>query len=422
MTDPPPPGLAELDARLVAAAKDVKVLKQLAWPVALKERFLSGWRAGRPVLPEVPPVTQDLDAHVAELSALARPSAEHPMAEFIARTADSYLESVRMLQVAGTPAFSELSQRIYGRPSDPVVPGGLTSLEAAEHFCEATEELAAACADRESDYCLSAEEVAVRMRAAFEPFFGEHKVEIAIDPDLAAKAAAGAERVRLRAGAVYSENDVEQLVHHEGFVHAATLINGRSQPHLRALGLGAPRTTATQEGLATFSELITTSIDLARLRRIALRIVAVDMALKGADFVQVFEFFHGAGQTEGESFSSTQRVFRGGDPRGGVAFTKDTVYLRGLLETHHWLQAALTARKVDYPRFLFSGRLTWGDVEALEPWLESGWIAPPRFAPKWVTREHNLAAYLAFYDLTHGPLAGVELSNFTTQRYQRRTR
>ena len=37
-------------------------------------------------------------------------------------------------------------------------------------------------------------------------------------------------------------------------------------------GLGAPRTTRTQEGLATFAEIITGAIDISRLRRIALRV------------------------------------------------------------------------------------------------------------------------------------------------------
>ncbi len=46
--------------------------------------------------------------------------------------------------------------------------------------------------------------------------------------------------------------------------------------------------TRTQVGVAVFSELITYSIDLVRLRRIALRAVAVDPALSGADFIDVF--------------------------------------------------------------------------------------------------------------------------------------
>ena len=62
---------------------------------------------------------------------------------------------------------------------------------------------------------------------------------------------------------------------HEAFIHTLTSLNGRHQPHLKVLGLGAPRTTRTQEGLATFAEIITGAIDISRLRRIALRVVMV---------------------------------------------------------------------------------------------------------------------------------------------------
>jgi hypothetical protein len=46
--------IAAADARLVEAAKDVKVLSYLAWPARLAEEFLAHWRAGDPRLPEPP--------------------------------------------------------------------------------------------------------------------------------------------------------------------------------------------------------------------------------------------------------------------------------------------------------------------------------------------------------------------------------
>ena len=48
----------------------------------------------------------------------------------------------------------------------------------------------------------------------------------------------------------------------------------------------------------------------------------------------VYRFFLEAGQSDTDSFSSTQRVFRGVPVTGGAAFTKDTVYLHGLLSVH----------------------------------------------------------------------------------------
>jgi hypothetical protein len=73
-------------------------------------------------------------------------------------------------------------------------------------------------------------------------------------------------------------------------------------------------------------------MDIARLRRIALRVLMVGKALAGADIIEVFQGFLEAGQTEVESYRSAARVFRGGDVRGGVCFTKDGAYLEGVFQ------------------------------------------------------------------------------------------
>ena len=146
--------------------------------------------------------------------------------------------------------------------------------------------------------------------------FTRHQVRVVLDPKMASKAAAGPKRIRLRDETCFSRFDFGQLLQHEVLVHTLTALNGMEQPNLGSMGLGAPRTTATQEGLATFAELVTGAIDLSRLKRIALRILAVNMGLEGADFMEVFRFFLESGQEESESYHSTVRVFRGGDPRG----------------------------------------------------------------------------------------------------------
>ncbi len=406
------------DAAVVAAARDVKVLTELAWPVEVGRRFLAGWRAGNPALPEPPRV--EFQAEAEALERLSTPAGDHPMARFIARTAASYRTALGLLENAHTPRFTALSRELYGGPRDRVLPGGLTSLEAARHFVAETDSLASSCPEVEGDYRIPAETVQARIQAAIDPVFHEEPLAVVLDPGLAAKAAAGATRIRLRAGASFSEADVAQLIQHEALVHSATSRNGRAQPYLTCLSLGAPRTTATQEGLASFAELISNAIDLARLRRIALRIVAIDHALEGADFIEVFRYFLDTGSPPREAYASAQRVFRGGDVRGGVAFTKDVVYLRGLLRTHAWLHAALSARKLMYPHYLFAGRLTWNDVEELEPCFEEGLIAPPRFEPAWVKNRTELAAWLAFSNLTHSlPVAEAELADFATVRLKK---
>lgn len=415
----------ELDRELVHVAKDVKILSAISWPGELAERFLSGWRAGRPELPAPPPAKLTFDAAALEaLARLARPAGEHPIARFIARTADSYLRAARMLQAAGTPDFGKRSVALYGKPTDPVAPGGVTNLAAAEHFIQATQELA------KSDY-LPPETNAYRaaqlrdlLQQRLTPVFTRDQVEVVLDPTLTSKAAAGAVSVRIRPDARFNRHDLEQLFHHEALVHTATVLNGRHQPHLGCLSLGSPRTTATQEGLATFAELITGAIDLGRLRRLALRVKAIHLALEGADFIEVFKFFRASGQSERESYFSTARIFRGGDVRGGAAvFTKDGVYLRGLLNVHTFFHAALTARKVQFPQHLFAGRLTCGDVVDLEECFTSGLVAPPVYEPEWVKNRSRLAAYLAFSSLSHTlPIEQARTEHFahlsrTTERY-----
>jgi hypothetical protein len=159
--------------------------------------------------------------------------------------------------------------------------------------------------------------------------------------------------------------------------------------------LGAPRTTATQEGLATFAELITDAMDLARLRRIALRVRAVHLAEEGADFVEVFRHVHEAGQSEQESVHTTLRIFRGADPNGGSPFTKDVVYLRGLIAVSTFLRLAIAQVRPDLVFRLFAGRLALGDVLALDEAFAEGDISEARYVPAWAKNIQALAAFLS---------------------------
>ena len=71
-------------------------------------------------------------------------------------------------------------------------------------------------------------------------------------------------------------------------VHVATTLNGRNQHKMKILGGNYGSITKTQEGLAVFSEFITGSIDIKRMYRIMDRVKAIQMAIDGADFIEVF--------------------------------------------------------------------------------------------------------------------------------------
>ena len=254
-----------------------------------------------------------------------------------------------MVERVGTPEFTQRSIELYGAPRDRIGPNAVTNLEAAEQFLAMTDDFRLV-GDPPEEVCLRPEYVAERLSERIRPVFHGHAVTVEIDPDMTSKAAAGATRVRIRGATCFSNQDIAQLAEHEVFVHSLTSINGREQPILRTMGLGSPRTTATQEGMATFAELITNAIDLPRLRRLALRVKAIQLALDGADFIDVFRFFLAAGQTLEESYYSAARVFRGGDVRGRIVFTKDVVYLQGLISVHTFFLQAIHQGRPGYIR------------------------------------------------------------------------
>jgi uncharacterized protein (TIGR02421 family) len=414
----------EQDAKLVEAARHIKVLSALGWPAETAEEFLRGYEQGNPKLPVVTYPKVDLSSQRKALADIARMcDPAHPIGRYLNQTANSYIAGARMLESVGTKAFRELSEALYGSPSERL--GRHTNLQMAEDFIKITGDFAASLEAAPPLECLSPELVAYELKRHADEFFTSHDIQIVIDPHLAAKAAAGAERVRIRGLTRFSQADVDQLLQHELFVHSATMLSGRAQPYFKSLGLGAPRTTGTQEGIATFAELITATMDLSRLRRIALRIKGIHLACEGGDFIETFRFFVDSGQSPSESFQSAARIFRGGDVRGTHVFTKDVVYLKGLFSVHTFMRKAIEARKIDYPKWLFIGRLALGDLISLEPFIDRGiessgrdgvpLIRPPLYLPRWVANRDGLAAYLSYAVFANRlNLAEIRLEDFVS--------
>lgn len=410
------PVLKKLDDELVRSAAGVHVLRHLSWHLSVQDEFLSRWRGGQPQLPEFAYPPLDLGERRAALERIAVSSdgIDDPVATFVGDTARSYAQICELMEVAGTARAGELSIALYGRPRT-LLPGSRQSnLDAARYFIDISREYYGAHKASNQDYCLSAEFVRAELRRQIDAVIHDDVVDVVIDPTLASKAAAGSTRIRIRGGTSFSEDDVQQLLQHEAFVHSLTALNGRRQPQLKSLALGAPRTTAAQEGLATFAELVTGAIDIARMERIALRVEAIDRALAGADFIEVFEFFLARGQPEIESFNSTMRVFRGVPLTGGSAFTKDVVYLTGLLEVHTFFRWALRTQQLHMCEILFAGRMKLSDVILLKSGFDDGTVASPTYLPPWMTRTNGLTAYLAFSLFANQiEVADVESKAFT---------
>ncbi|MCL1635736.1 flavohemoglobin expression-modulating QEGLA motif protein [Luteimonas sp. SX5] len=388
---------AALDARMVAAVRELRLLQLVSWPAALQPPFLESFARGQPAMPKIEYPKLDFSNARRELAAIIEEAdAAHPLGRYLIESAQSWSTAAQLLEALGTPAVTVHSMALYGGPEERLPGDGPTTREAARHFIAIASELDRELLAPSEQVAISATALKLQLQSDLDDFFDARVIEVVMDPDLIAKAAAGATRIRLRAGASFSDYDRHQLLQHEAFVHSLTALNGRGQPHFPSLALSSPRTTATQEGLATFAEQITGSIDIERMKRVSLRIEAVAMALDGADFIEVFRYFLDAGQNEVESFASAQRVFRGVPPTGGAAFTKDAVYLRGLIGVHTFFRWALRQRKLRLCRLLFAGKMTLADVQRFEPLFDAGVIHPPRWLPQWVSRANGLAGMLAF--------------------------
>lgn len=385
--------------RLTAAArilrdaqKKLPVLKMIAWSPEVRSRFFA---RGARELPN--PKYQEFDPRQAlglakEARGLCRGDAA--IERWLQRSASVVEDTAVMISKAGTAAFSRRAQKLYGSPSDCLPGTRVTPVDLARRLTR-SQKLVSRNMPAPPDPHLSAQEVAKQVRAAVKAHFGAQAPEVCVVEGLAARAAAAPSRIRIRKGAKFSDLDIRQLIHHEAYVHVATSLNGRAQRRAPLLAASHAGTTRTQEGLAVFAELISGALDPSRLLRIAHRVEAVQMALDGADFLQVYRYHQEHALNDVEAYESTVRIFRGGLVRGGSPFTKDIVYLDGLCRVHVFLRAAIYQGRVDCAPLLFSGKLDLKDVHAVAELRRIGLCSAPRFVPPWIEDPRRLVAYLS---------------------------
>ncbi|MGB5364186.1 MAG: tyrosine/phenylalanine carboxypeptidase domain-containing protein, partial [Aureibaculum sp.] len=110
---------------------------------------------------------------------------------------------------------------------------------------------------------------------------------------------------------VFSEGDLAILTNHEIGVHMVTTMNGLLQP-LKIFSHGLPNNVETQEGLAVYSEYMSGSLTVKRLKKLAYRVIAVDSLAKGYTFSRTFRLLHNVYDLDLETaFYITLRVHRG---------------------------------------------------------------------------------------------------------------
>jgi len=373
-------------------AKPMRVLSRLAWPAAVREDFLAG---GATKLPTVEYATIDA-APIVERIGAARQllSAGSTIDDWLLRECDAIEATALMLASIGTPEFHTHSAALYGEPSRPLRYDPTTPVDLARRIHRMIDELGEANLLRPPVRDQTAEDVAAFIRPAVAEHFGDQAPDVLVVDELSANAVASTSRIKIRRDARFTRTDARQLLHHEAHIHVATGLNGRAQTDLPILAIGHPGTTRTQEGLAVYAEYLSGTLELDRLRRLADRILAVEMVEDGADFIECYRWFLDRTGDPEQAFESTRRIFRGAVLTGGAPFTKDCAYLSGFLSVATLVRAAFVAGRADTIGLLFAGKLDLFAIPALAELRAMGLCRPAVFLPPWAQSPGWVLAHL----------------------------
>ncbi len=385
--------LITLSDRIYLVASNLNILSRLAWPLSVKQAFFKANAQQLPIV-EYSPYMASLLCN--ELADVQRKLGDTPVDRWMSRLINTLLVTGEMLEARGSLAFFECSKQIYGCPTDALKDEKSSSLELAQSYLQLLKPMARLDLGNPPEACILASTLAERMEQATQDMFGKEAPEIKVVDDLSANALASSELVRIRRSACFSDKDIEQLIHHEIYIHVATILNGKTPGNLSLLSLAHPSSTKTQEGLAVFAEFITGSLDLDRMRRLADRVIAIQMSIEGADFIEVYRFFLEKTDNPEQSFENARRVFRGGVLSGGAPFTKDVVYLDGLIRVHNFMRAAVAEGRADCLHLLFAGRLDIEDLPTLSYLRNLDLCQKPRFLPPWAKDLRFLLCYLSY--------------------------
>ena len=386
-------------------SKPMRVLAALNWPSELRTQFLAseGTKLPEPRYKPIDPAP--VLAGVAEVRRLLGTGIVDGWFE---REASSIEATALMLSTVGTPEFHTYSSKLYGVPTRPMALDPATPLGLAQQVHKSIAELSAIKLVSPATRDQTAAQVASELEVEVKRHFGAAAPIVEVVDELSANALATASRIKVRRDAMFTRRDAAQLLHHEAYVHVLTALNGQAQPDLPNLAIGHPGTTRTQEGLAVFAEFVSGTLELDRLRRLADRVIAVQMACDGANFFELYRWFLERSPSREQAYESARRIFRGAPLTGGGPFTKDGGYIAGLLGVAVFVRAAFSADRADILGLLFSGKLDLTAIPALAILRSRGLCRPGKFLPPWAIDPGWLLSYLTLGSfMAHVDLAAV---------------
>jgi uncharacterized protein (TIGR02421 family) len=397
----------ELSDELVAIQQPIRILDAIAWGDDVAQEF---WASGANRQPTVDAeyyrTKRPLGFDPAELrTAFAdlgvkvdRKLGQSAVGALLHGRVAEYLRVLDLLEARGTPEFSAISAQLYGGSTDLLHMGGPSLASLGRLMNDALMSIDSGPWEPPDEHVHTAAEGVVILGERLDAVFGAGEVRVIVDDGIVADAAAGGDYIKLRSEAMFSARDLRVLEVHEGWVHVATTVNGRAQPWCTFLGKGTPSTTATQEGLAVFTEITTMSSTPNRLRKVTRRMLAIEMVEQGATFLEVYRWFIDQGLEASDAWGLSVRVFRGSNPTSGP-FTKDLVYSRGFLEVYNLARLAVRRGRIDLLPWLFAGKLAIQELGSISELASAGLVTLPEHLPPHIADPSALASWMAYSNL-----------------------
>lgn len=357
---------AALDLALADLAGRVELLLDVS-PVNTEEAWERSRAYGHRRTPELRyrPVATPVDTIRRDLAALHLDDVENPtigaLLEDKRRELDAQLD---LIDDRNTPSFLERSIELYGTADDRLLAmaeGLLTRLPAPPL----------------PDSLVGPEAYAERARAEIARYCEQDptlRASVTVRDDVSSLMVVGRELL-VGTDSWIPVHRAEPLVHHEVGVHLLTAETGGDQP-LRLLEHGLARYEETQEALGVLSEYLTGGLDVERMRTLAARALGARRLSDGAGFVDLFAELHEHHDIAAHAaFKTVVRLVRGG------GFTKDVIYLRGLVELVDHLAAGGDLQP------LLVGKAHLSHAPAIAELLAVGMLMAPSLHPHWLEGE-----------------------------------
>lgn len=395
----------ELSERIVTAQKPIRILNAIKWPSEVKARFFEKKCKESPQInPDIyaqNPLYFDPQQKTEELYAIERDICRQlgpfsGIAHIMLRMCREYREVVRLISARGTVEFPKISRELYGSAEDAFYAGAPTLRDLAKLISTTLSSNKSLC-DPLDEKRYTSEEALEILSTRLQQYFNhpDDRVYVKLSDDILADASAGAEYIKLRTDATFSEREIRILEVHEGWVHVGTTLNGLTQPVCTFLSKGPPSSTMNQEGLAIIMEIFTFSSYPLRVQRLTHRITAIDMAEQGAEFLDVFHFHREQGFSKEDSYKASVRVFRG-CPANKGPFTKDLSYSKGFVMIYNYIRLAIKNGLSHHVPLLFLGKTTLEDLPILHDLIEQGIVTPPKYLPPQFSDLAALTAWMTY--------------------------